>query len=112
MCLFQLKMSQPGRPGMQPTHAMAAAGWGAVFAVRHAAVDNLRQLAEAFGPAWAEAFLYPKVLAFAQQGNFLNRLTTLFAINTLAASAAPAVLAAQFLPVIAGMQADPVANIR
>jgi hypothetical protein len=51
-------------------------------------------------------------LALAQQGNFLNRLTMLFAVNTLSTVVPAAVIAALFVPAVCSLKADPVANIR
>ena len=52
-----------------------------MYAIRHAATLNLQRLAEKFGSDWAQVAILPKVLAMARDGNYLHRMTTLFAVN-------------------------------
>ena len=52
-----------------------------VYAIRHAATLNLQRLVEKFGSDWAQVAILPKVLAMARDGNYLHRMTTLFAVN-------------------------------
>ena len=52
-----------------------------VYAIRHAAILNLQKLVEKFGSEWAQVAILPKVLAMARDGNYLHRMTTLFAVN-------------------------------
>jgi len=61
-------------------------GWLAdpVFSIREAATVNLRKLTEVFGVEWAAQTLLPKVVANAGNANYLYRLTTVFAITTMA----------------------------
>lgn len=82
-----------------------------VFAVRNAAVDNFKNLVAVFGVEWTNAVLLPQILALAQDSSFLNRLTTLFAINALV-TVCPPTLIQSFAPVVAGLYKDPIANIR
>ena len=54
-----------------------------VNAIRHAATLNLQKLVEKFGSEWTQVAILPKVLAMARDGNYLHRMTTLFAVNDL-----------------------------
>ncbi len=85
-----------------------------MFAVRQAAVANLVQLAAAFGPAWAAASLYPRVLALgaAPAAPHTLRLTVLLAAAALAPAAGPDAVARQFVPVVCSLKNDKVANVR
>lgn len=52
-----------------------------VFSIREAATVNLRKLTEVFGVGWSRVTLIPKVLAMANNPNYLLRMTTIFAIT-------------------------------
>lgn len=53
----------------------------AVFSIREAATVNLRKLTEVFGVPWAKEAIIPKVLEKAEKPNYLDRMTTVFAIT-------------------------------
>lgn len=52
-----------------------------VYAIREAATNNLMKLVEKFGAEWAQNTIVPKVLAMANDPNYLHRMTTLFCVN-------------------------------
>lgn len=52
-----------------------------VYSIRAAATNNLKNLTEVFGIAWAKSAIYPKILTMSQNANYLYRLTTLFALS-------------------------------
>ena len=56
--------------------------------------------------------ILPKVLAMAQENNYLHRMTTLFAINLLTEVCSPEVTKETMLPVVLKLADDPVANVR
>ena len=56
--------------------------------------------------------ILPKVLAMAQDPNYLHRLTTLFAINVLVEVCSQEVVQGTMLPVVLKLAVDPVANVR
>lgn len=89
-------------------------GWlkDRIYAVRHAAVLNLRNIVNIFGVPWAKAHLFLKVLEMTQSKNFVDRLSTLFCINILAPLCAKDAIVPFFLPAIATLTLDPVPNIR
>ncbi|KAJ2389537.1 protein phosphatase 2A structural subunit, partial [Coemansia sp. RSA 2603] len=55
-----------------------------VFSIREAATINLKKLTEVFGVDWARSTIIPKILAMANHPNYLYRMTTIFAITTIA----------------------------
>lgn len=104
-----------------------------VFAIREAATVNVRNLVEKFGSDWArvsvcglppsfmsyvcapsffQVAILPKVLAMAQENNYLHRMTTLFAINLLVEVCSQEVTKEIMLPVVLKLAEDPVANVR
>ena len=56
--------------------------------------------------------MIPKVLAMAKDTNYLHRMTTLFAINTMIGVCGPDVTAKLILPTVIGLSNDSVANVR
>ncbi|KAJ2781266.1 protein phosphatase 2A structural subunit [Coemansia javaensis] len=83
-----------------------------VFSIREAATTNLKKLTEVFGVDWARATIIPKILAMATHPNYLYRMTTIFAITTIAPSVTPAIVRDLVLPALEGLVNDPIPNIR
>lgn len=55
-----------------------------IFAIREAATENIKKLAENFGVDWTVDYIIPKIQELAdKQENYLSRLTALFSINKL-----------------------------
>ncbi|RUS24687.1 complex between Pp2a-specific methylesterase Pme-1 and Pp2a core enzyme [Jimgerdemannia flammicorona] len=84
----------------------------AVFSIRDAATGNLRKLTEVFGVEWAKQTIIPKVLAMANNPNYLYRMTTIFAITTMSPAVTPQVIKDHILPTVQSLVADPIPNIR
>lgn len=55
-----------------------------MFAIREAATETLRRLAEKFGAPWAVEMILPRVVELAADTNYLHRMTCLFCFDTLA----------------------------
>lgn len=89
-------------------------GWlkDPVYAVREAALNNLKQLTLFFGEKWMASQVFSSVAALTAEEVYLHRLTPLFAISCLAELASPDVIRKNFLPVLTKMQNDPVPNVR
>ncbi|KAH6589739.1 hypothetical protein BASA50_009832 [Batrachochytrium salamandrivorans] len=83
-----------------------------VFSIREAATNNLRRLIEVFGVEWAKQTILPKILAMAQHSNYLYRMTTVFAITTIAQAASTEVITDYIVPTATTLSADPIPNIR
>lgn len=83
-----------------------------VFSIREAATVNLRKLTEVFGIDWAETSIIPKVLAMGMHSNYLYRMTTIFAIITLAPVVNVQVVRTHILPVLTQLVTDRIPNIR
>ena len=83
-----------------------------VFSIREAATINLRKLIEVFGIDWAKDSIIPKVLAMGRHTNYLYRMTTIFAITTLAPVVNVAVIRDMILPVLSQLVEDRIPNIR
>jgi serine/threonine-protein phosphatase 2A regulatory subunit A len=83
-----------------------------VFSIREAAIQNLRLLAEVFGAEWAASTVVPKVLQMGNHPNYLYRMTTVFAITTIAPTLTPEVLHDAVLQTLLSLIDDPIPNIR
>lgn len=83
-----------------------------VFSIREASTQNLKKLTEVFGVEWASETIVPRVSAMGEHQNYLYRMTTCFAISTLAPALSMPVLARSILPILSGLVNDPIPNIR
>ncbi len=52
-----------------------------VFSIREAATINMKKLTEVFGIEWARVMIIPRILAMGKHGNYMYRMTTVFAIT-------------------------------
>lgn len=89
-------------------------GWlgDTVFSIREAATHNLKRLTEVFGVDWASEAIIPKVMAMGAHPNYLYRMTTCFAISTLASAVTMDVIAKSILPMLEQLTGDNIPNIR
>ncbi|TID24104.1 protein phosphatase PP2A regulatory subunit A [Venturia nashicola] len=83
-----------------------------VFSIREASTQNLKKLTEVFGVEWASGAIVPKVIAMGQHPNYLYRMTTCFAISTLAPVLSLGVIQESILPMMDQLVADDIPNIR
>ncbi|CAG8503799.1 11723_t:CDS:10 [Diversispora eburnea] len=83
-----------------------------VYSIREAATVNLKKLTEVFGVEWAKSTIIPKVLAMGSHPNYLFRMTTIFAITTMAPAVTPEVIRDHILPIVNTLVSDPIPNIR
>jgi serine/threonine-protein phosphatase 2A regulatory subunit A len=82
-----------------------------VYSIREAATVNLKKLTEVFGAEWCEKNLLPKILSM-QHSNYLYRMTTLFAINSLVVVLPHDLNSKDLLDMVIKMLEDPVPNVR
>ncbi|KAJ5246151.1 ARM repeat-containing protein [Penicillium chermesinum] len=89
-------------------------GWlgDTVFSIREAATTNLRKLTEVFGVDWSKESIIPKVVAMGQHPNYLYRMTTCFAISTLAPVVTLEIIENSILPILERLVTDEIPNIR
>ncbi|EER45083.1 phosphoprotein phosphatase [Histoplasma capsulatum var. duboisii H88] len=89
-------------------------GWlgDAVFSIREAATQNLKKLTEVFGVEWAKNSIIPKVILMGQHPNYLYRMTTCFAISTLAPAVNLNIIETSILPILERLVGDDIPNIR
>ncbi|PGH32458.1 protein phosphatase 2 (formerly 2A), regulatory subunit A [[Emmonsia] crescens] len=89
-------------------------GWlgDAVFSIREAATQNLKKLTEVFGVDWAKSSIIPKVTSMGQHPNYLYRMTTCFAISTLAPAINLTIIETSILPILERLVGDDIPNIR
>ncbi|OAA68146.1 protein phosphatase 2a 65kd regulatory sububit [Niveomyces insectorum RCEF 264] len=89
-------------------------GWlgDTVFSIREAATRNLKKLTEVFGVDWASEAIIPKVMAMGNHPNYLYRMTTCFAITTLATVVSLDVIGKHILPMLDKLVVDEIPNIR
>lgn len=83
-----------------------------VFSIREAATVNLKKLADVFGVEWASQAIIPKVLQMGLHPNYLYRMTTIFAITTMAPSLNTAAISNSVLDTVLSLTDDPILNIR
>ncbi|KAG8905426.1 hypothetical protein FRB99_008972 [Tulasnella sp. 403] len=83
-----------------------------VFSIREAATVNLKRLTEVFGVEWARQAIVPKVLQMGSHPNYLYRMTTIFAITSLAPCLTTDVIRENVLGTVLNMVTDPIPNIR
>ncbi|CAI2175844.1 1362_t:CDS:10 [Funneliformis geosporum] len=83
-----------------------------VYSIREAATVNLKKLTVVFGVEWAKTTIIPKVLAMGTHPNYLYRMTTIFAITTMAPAVTPEVIRDYILPTVNNLVSDPIPNIR
>ncbi|CAD6499361.1 BgTH12-03480 [Blumeria graminis f. sp. triticale] len=83
-----------------------------VFSIREAATHNLKKLTEIFGDSWANQAIIPKVMAMGAHTNYLYRMTTCFAITTLATVVSLDVISRSILPMMDKLVEDEIPNIR
>ncbi|KAK8221491.1 protein phosphatase PP2A regulatory subunit A [Phyllosticta capitalensis] len=83
-----------------------------VFSIREASTQNLKKLTEVFGVDWANDKIVPKVMAMGAHPNYLYRMTTCFAISTLAPALSLNVIEASILPMMEKLVDDRIPNIR
>ena len=82
-----------------------------VFAIREAAIDNLRKLIEVFGIEWAQHII-PQILEAHKDSNYLFRMTVLYAVVAIAPVVTSEMLAGSMVPMVIHMSDDPVPNVR
>jgi len=83
-----------------------------VYSIREAATVNLKRLTEVFGVEWARNAIVPKVLQMGGHPNYLYRMTTIFAITSLAPSLTTEVIRENVLGTVLSLVDDPIPNIR
>ncbi|BEI82618.1 hypothetical protein CcaverHIS002_0304860 [Cutaneotrichosporon cavernicola] len=83
-----------------------------VFSIREAATINLKKLTDVFGVDWARTTIIPKVLQMGEHPNYLYRMTTIFAITTMAPSLNTAIIRDTVLDASLNLVSDPIPNIR
>jgi len=83
-----------------------------VYSIREAATVNLKRLTEVFGVEWARTAIVPKVLQMGGHPNYLYRMTTIFAITSLAPSLTTEVIRENVLGTVLALVTDPIPNIR
>lgn len=83
-----------------------------VYSIRESATVNLRKLTDVFGVDWARQTIVPKVLQMGTHPNYLYRMTTIFAITSLAPSLTPPVIQENVLATVLSLVQDPIPNIR
>jgi len=83
-----------------------------VFSIRESAILNLKKLTEVFGLEWAERAIVPKVVAMGQHTNYLNRMTTILAISTIAPVLNLNAIEGDILHTVLQLATDPIPNIR
>jgi len=82
-----------------------------VYAVRQAAIANLKNLTVVFGEPFSRVVV-PRISSLCTNTNYLHRMTILFYAETVGTLMSPTFLQEFILPLVFRMAVDPVANIR
>jgi serine/threonine-protein phosphatase 2A regulatory subunit A len=77
-----------------------------VYSIREAAANNLKRLAEEFGPEWALQHIIPQVMEIISNPHYLYRMTVLVAISLLAPVVGPEATCQAMLPVVISAAKD------
>ena len=83
-----------------------------VFKVREAAAGNLCKLAQQLGPESTVANLVPGIVDLSKNNNYLYRMTSLLAVNSLAQTLPERAVIDKLFPIVKGLVADLVPNVR
>ena len=83
-----------------------------VYAVRCAAVENLKLLHSHLGETWALTFVIPRLETLTSHKNYLFRLTGLHAIQVLCRCLTTPSIEKQLIPRVFHLVKDPVPNVR
>lgn len=83
-----------------------------VFSIREASTQNLKKLTEVFGTEWASQAIVPKVIDMGRHPNYLYRMTTCFAVSTLAPALDVSIIESSILPMLDKLVSDDIPNIR
>ncbi|KAG5608222.1 hypothetical protein H5410_019503 [Solanum commersonii] len=83
-----------------------------VYSIRDAAANNLKRLAEEFGPEWAIQHIIPQVLDVINNSHYLYRMTILRAISLLAPVMGSEITCSKLLPVVITAAKDRVPNVK
>ena len=83
-----------------------------VFSIREAAAVNLCKLTDVFGVEWARQSILPKMLQMGTHPNYLYRMTTIFAVATMAPALDTYTIATTIMPTLLPMADDAIPNIR
>ncbi|KAF9593164.1 hypothetical protein IFM89_020460 [Coptis chinensis] len=83
-----------------------------VYSIRDAAANNLKRLAEEFGPEWAMQHIVPQVLDMINNPHYLYRMTILHAVSLLAPVMGSEITCSKLLPVVINASKDRVPNIK
>ncbi|PRQ54697.1 hypothetical protein RchiOBHm_Chr1g0316561 [Rosa chinensis] len=71
-----------------------------VYSIRDAAANNVKRLAEEFGPDWAMQHIVPQVLEMINNPHYLYRMTILHVISLLAPVMGSEITCSKLLPVV------------
>ncbi|CAI0552474.1 unnamed protein product [Linum tenue] len=83
-----------------------------VYSIRDAAANNLKRLAEEFGPDWAMQHIIPQVLEMFNNPHYLYRMTILRATSLLAPVMGAEITCSKLLPPVVNAAKDRVPNIK
>lgn len=83
-----------------------------VYAIREAALKNLKEITAILGSKWAEKYVLPKLFSYQSRSNYLFRMNPLFAISLIAPLLSQEVLEEKVMPFVLNQMADKVPNIR
>jgi len=83
-----------------------------VFAIRQAAVQNIRELTGIFGLQWMQETILPYAMLLHSHPNYLHRMTVLHLITELVPLVGTKIATNSLLPIVLRMSQDSVPNIR
>jgi len=84
----------------------------AIASIRNAASQNLQDLTDLFGTAWAMEHIFPSIQEIRHHASYLRRLTAVQACSLMSVKMEPDVVKLDLLRLVLEMSSDNVANIR
>jgi len=84
-----------------------------VHSVRHAAIQNLKEIADTFGSQWTVEHLLPKLVElYSQSSGYANRVTTLHVLPQVSGVMTPDQIVQFVIPMLTKATKDSVPNVR
>lgn len=83
-----------------------------IYSIREHTLIMINELGHIFGPSWIEKYIFPKLLSFENEENYLFRQIPLIAFRILAPSLNADVYSESIFPLLSTYATDKIINIR
>lgn len=83
-----------------------------IYSIREHTMKMINELGHVFGAEWIEANIFPKLISYENEENYLFRQIPLIAFRYLAPSITPEIFSESIFPVLSTFATDKIINIR